>query len=211
MKVAIFDDHVLIREGFVSIISNYEGIEQVFQGESLEDLKNLLRENSDIELVLVDLQMKETTTLDLVPMVRRLSPKTRVAILSMNEDPKVIASFLSHGVNGYIPKSLSHSDLLDALGQILSGETYVPGGMITSLHRREHTILTPRQAQILGLLAQGASNKTIAHKLSLSESTVKTHVSAILLALKADNRLMAVQIAQTRGLITGILPLYAGT
>lgn len=201
MKLVICDDHLLIREGFASLFSSFNGVEEIFQCENLDALKQILSTQSDITLALVDLMMDEPTSVDVVSIVRRLSPKTKVAILSMNEEPEVICSFLDHGVQGYLPKSLSHGQLMQAFEEILAGRIYCPPGVQALRSKRVATTMTPRQAQVLKLLSEGASNKKIARTLNLSESTVKTHVSAILLALKADNRLMAVQIAAKQGLI----------
>jgi len=136
-------------------------------------------------------------------LLRAQYPEIPVMIISAVEDPKVIRRTFELGAAGYLPKSVSPADIRAAIDTVLKGEVYVPAGVNlgsdddqTQFIRRLST-LTPQQIRVLMMLSDGLMNKQIAYELSISEATVKAHVSSILQKLDVDSRTQAV-IAASR-------------
>lgn len=123
-----------------------------------------------------------------------------VVVVSGNEEPAVIRRCLDLGASGFIPKSMSVGNMRDAVAQVLKGETFLPPDINVTTKADAETdaiiarlsTLTPQQVRVLMMLAEGRLNKQIAYELSVSEATVKAHVSAILQKLGVESRTQAV-------------------
>ncbi|WP_413205181.1 LuxR C-terminal-related transcriptional regulator [Rhodospirillum sp. A1_3_36] len=180
------------------------------------------------DLILVDLVMPGLPWVDGLASLRVAAPQTPVVVLSANEDRRLVLEAVRLGASGFIPKTASSKVMIRALDLVLSGGVYLPttlldessmpmasalsdlpaSGPPASGHSgsggQDGTAmispLTPRQRDVLSLLGQGKSNKEIARQLTLSEGTVKLHVTAILKALNVTNRTGAVIAAQRLGL-----------
>lgn len=209
MKIVIADDHALVREGISHILKGCEGVGGIIEAPTHDDLLTILDTHADIGLILLDINMSEVTTTETLVDLRKRVPTAAIAILSATEDPAVARDFLDNGAAGYLPKSSSNEVLLNAVRLIIAGGVYVPLFMLSdkqgdkqqapSFH--ESFNLTARQYKVLELMAKGLTNKDIADELNLSESTVKTHVSAVLQSLDVDNRMKAVNKAIKLGLV----------
>lgn len=207
MKAVIVDDHALVREGIVQVLKGCEDISEVIEAASHADLLSTLDAHPDIGIILLDINMSDVTTVETLIDLRECLPNVAVVILSANEDPAEATDFLNNGAAGYIPKSASNEVLLNAIGLILADGVYVPPFVLSGKKHDERITqpgnaspkMTNRQYEVLELMVQGMSNKGIARELRLSESTVKTHVSAILEAFGVDNRTKAVGKAIRQG------------
>lgn len=196
-KFLIADDHSLYRAGVRQLLARY------FPGAALEESAdaagtwNAVRAHPDLDLLLLDLAMPGGGGLDLLRGLAVEAPALPVAVLSASESAADARAVLEAGALGFIPKSSSDEVIVSAITLVLRGGVYIPPLMMQAPPPGPQG-LTPRQRDVLALLAQGQSNKEIGAALGLSEATVKQHVSAILKALRASNRVQAVLAAVGR-------------
>jgi len=207
--IAIADDHALVREGLAAVLQLFEGVSSVVETGSLAELEAALVSQPDIGMALLDLNMPGMAGVESLEALQEDYPAIAIAILSATETPAVARQYLAAGAVGYIPKSANNDVLLGALKLIMSGGIYVPPFALQPATEEENAAsptgqaanLTDRQFDVLSLMVEGLSNKGIARELDLSESTVKTHSSAILRAFGVDNRMKAIREAIRRGLV----------
>jgi len=225
MKVLIADDHELIREGLAQTLSQ-EGIAaEILQARDRETVLTRLSENEDIDVILLDLLMPGADGYGLLSEVCNRDGHPPVIVISANEESHRMRKSIDHGASGYIPKSANREIMLSAIRLVKNGGTYIPPEMLQNnpAHKPNGSAqnnarrvsqdsmsdefshirrkVTPRQQQVLELMAVGMSNKEIAHQLELSKNTVKIHVTGLLRLLGASNRTEAVIMAQNAGLI----------
>lgn len=202
MKIAIADDHALVREGLSAVLVQTQNISDVYEAGTLDELTAVLDTQGDIGLVLLDLDMPGMCDVKTLEQLQEKYPMASFAILSGNEVASVAKRFLEAGAAGYIPKSANNDVLLCAIQLIASGDIYVPPFAMKNNKAKNGSSLdlTDRQSDVLTLMVQGHSNKAIARDLDISESTVKTHSSAILKAFGVDNRMKAIHEAIRLGI-----------
>jgi DNA-binding NarL/FixJ family response regulator len=188
-RIVVADDDVLVREGTVSLLREvgYEVIEQVADAEALIDAVERVRP----DLVIADIRMPPTHTsegIDAARKIRREFPETGVLLLSAHVELDTALEFLGEGERiGYLLKSriMKIEDLIDALERIADGGTVIDSALVQEvLAQRRRTdplaALTPRERDVLALVAEGRSNMGIAHELSVSEGAVEKHVRSIM-------------------------------
>lgn len=212
IKVVLIDDHTLFRVGLEGLLST-RGIEilaSVNTGIDSVDLVNKL--NPDI--VLLDMRMPGIDGLGVLAMLREAYDSLPVVMLTTSTDETDLVTSLKNGAQGYLLKDMEPDELVIALRDIVNGKTVVAPDLAPILARAVQgktetqtdtndspfTILTPRETEILGLLAEGLSNKGIARNLGISDGTVKLHVKAILRKLEVHSRVEAAVMAVQHGL-----------
>ena len=159
--------------------------------------------------MLLDLDMPGKTEASGIRALHERFPAMRIVVLSATDDPEHVMGALGEGASGYIPKSSSQTVMLKALELVMSGGTYLPDTLLNKQQKPTDqtersvsiSMLTPRQIEVLCLLALGKTNKHIANHLGISEATVRTHITAIFKALNASNRLQAVRAGTRLGLV----------
>ncbi|WP_321505662.1 response regulator transcription factor [Breoghania sp.] len=194
----IADDHPLFRGALrQSIESMYPGA-NILEAGTLEDVCARLEASGDVDLVLLDLTMPGMRGYSGLMYLRAQYPGVPVVIVSANEEPSAIRNCMEFGAAGFIPKSLGIDTLRDAVEMVMAGEVWTPTDVdmgaddeTAGLVQRLAT-LTPQQVRVLMMLSEGLLNKQIAYELSVSEATVKAHVSAILQKLGVESRTQAV-------------------
>jgi len=209
MKILIADDHALFREGLHYTLKALDKDVEILEAGNGSQAIQIVRHYPDLDLVLMDLDMPGLDGYS-VPVV----------IVTASEYEQDMIRVMKCGASGYIPKSMTSKDMLEAIGKILNGDVFVPDLSVTSgtFHIRQGTEqasraaipppaldkfqLTPRQREVLLLMCEGLSNKSIANQLGMAEGTVKIHVTAILKAMNAGNRTQAVIMAREAGLGT---------
>ena len=199
MRIVIADDHPLVRGALRTSITALLGPVEIIEAGSFEELAPAFS-GGDIDLVLLDLTMPGVQGFSGLLYLRASHPATPVIVVSGNEDRTVIRRCIELGASGYIPKSLDGAAMGSAIQQVLDGGSWTPDDIdltsapdaTTSDMVRRLASLTPQQVRVLMMLSTGLLNKQIAYELSVSEATVKAHVSAILQKLDVDSRTQAV-------------------
>jgi DNA-binding NarL/FixJ family response regulator len=200
MRVLIADDHPLYRAALRLAAGEAMPDAEVVEAHDVETLRAAMSAAPEPDLVLLDLLMPGARSFAPLAWLRNQHPGTAVMIVSANEDPEVIRRAREFGAAGYVTKSASTSELIDAIREVSACGQWYPPGIAAMARRaegsRESTAmrlnsLTPQQYRVLELVAQGRLNKQIAAELSIEETTVKAHVSAALAKLGVRNRTQA--------------------
>ena len=210
MKVVIIDDHTLFREGLQGLLERH-GIEIVASiGNSQDGIKAAQELNPDV--LLLDLRMPEMGGLEILEKLQEYKFKKPVVMLTTSDEEKDIIKALKGGASGYLLKDMEPDELVAALRDIVAGDTVVAPNLAQILAKAVQgeedaqtdtnpiESLTPREFEILELLAEGQSNKVIARNLGISDGTVKLHVKAILRKLDIHSRVEAAVMAVEHGI-----------
>lgn len=214
IRVLIVDDHTLFRSGVKLLLQRHEGFEVVGEaGDGLEGVKRAKQLKPDV--VLLDLHMPGTSGLEAVPLLREEVPQAQVIMLTVSEDAEDLLEALRAGARGYLLKNIETDFLLQSIRSAARGESVMSSQMAGKLADamrapQKGTFaaetspgkLSPREREIIVMLARGASNKGIARTLDLAESTVKIHVQGILRKLNLASRVQAAVYAVEHGLVT---------
>lgn len=213
-RILLIDDHTLFRAGLRDLLirRNIEVVADV--GEGSEGVKIAAKENLDI--VLLDMRMPQMDGISVLKVLKDTKPDLPVAMLTTSSDESDLVGALRNGAQGYLLKDMEPDELVVALREIVSGKTVVAPDLAPVLARavqgdslENHVekdekedpfaVLTPREFEILTLLAEGQSNKVIARNLGISDGTVKLHVKAILRKLNISSRITAAVMAVEHG------------
>lgn len=201
-RFLIVDDHPLFREALENAIRWAMPDSDMIEATSIDEALDVL-ETTEIDLTFLDLSMPGTTGLSGLVRLRKAFPRSPIVVVSCHQDSQIIASVLSLGVGGYIPKSTSKEELAHSIAEVLKGAVYLPSSYraITPGRRGKGSTqellkrlgeLTPQQLKVLDMIRQGLQNKQIAYELSIRETTVKVHVSEILRKLNVLSRTKAI-------------------
>ena len=206
MKILVVDDHPLIREALARLLPQLGAGTEVRSASDAAEAMAVLDNEPDVALVLLDLALPGTRGLDFLGDLKLDYPGVPIVVISATFDQATVLAALGAGAHGFIPKSADAQMLLDAVRQVLDGGIYLPsdGALMPDgdgAHIEPDALgLTARQTDVLKLLAQGKPNKLICRDLTLSEGTVKVHVSAILRALRVHSRTEAIAVLARRGI-----------
>jgi len=199
-RFIIVDDHPLFRGALSQALSASFANADVLEAGSLDELSDRLAMSAETDLILLDLTMPGVHGVPGLIYLRAQHPEVPVVIVSASDDAATIRQCLDCGASGFIPKSQPVEAIREAIRKIIGGEVWLPpdvdlsnvaateGGELVS----RLSTLTPQQVRVLMMLGEGLLNKQIAFKLSVSEATIKAHVSAILQKLGVDSRTQAV-------------------
>lgn len=212
IRVLLIDDHTLFRSGIKLLLQRQKCFEVVGEaGDGLEGVKRAKSLKPDV--VLLDLHMPGMTGREAVGQILDESPQTRVVMLTVSEDAEDLVECLRAGAAGYLLKNIETDYLVNAIQSAVRGESVMSpqmtGKLVSELRSQPKAsaatepgaeTLTPREREIIILLAKGASNKEVARTLDVAESTVKIHVQSILKKLKLSSRVQAAVYAVEHGL-----------
>ena len=199
-RLVIADDHPLFRGAVREAVAGLLEPVDIAEAGTFDDVVGLLDRGGDVDLVLLDLAMPGVRGFSGLMYMRAQYPSVPVTVVSANDDPATIRRCMEFGASGFIPKTLSVDAMRAAISGILGGGVWTPPDVDLSagsdteaaeLMGRMAT-LTPQQVRVLMMLSEGLLNKQIAYQLSVSEATVKAHVSAILQKLGVESRTQAV-------------------
>lgn len=213
IRLLLVDDHATIRQGLRFLLEQNADIRVIGEaGSGREARSATLRLQPD--LILLDLRLPDATPEDLCPELRELSPHSKILILSGVEDADPVYRAIDAGIDGYALKASDSAELVTAIRQVMTGNSYLhPTITRLILHRAGKTLstdkqsaepssnLTKRQRQVLMLMASTATNRDIAERLVVSEETVRSHVKGVLRKLGQSNRTQAVLEAVRLGII----------
>ena len=198
----IADDHEVVREGLRLALSRSPHIRVI--GEASDGKSAItLTERRRPDVVIMDLRMPDMDGLEATEMILSKTPETAVLIFTAYGERSLMQRGLESGARGYILKETPHETLIRAVEKFAGGDTFVDPALMAEFiaGKGQMEVLTPREREILQLLADGMSNADVAAKLFISQETVKSHVRHILTKLEADTRTHAVAIALREAII----------
>jgi DNA-binding NarL/FixJ family response regulator len=199
LKILVVDDHALVREGLCQVLQGLDSDEPtlVLQASYCAQAFELATEHPDIDLVLLDYHLPDMDGMAALAVFGKQHPELPVVILSGSANPSIARRVMLNGAAGFITKSGRSDELLGALHHVLAGGIYESqefGGTAPTSELQpinQPPVFTPRQEEVLSLLLAGYSNREISEQLSLSDETVKNHVSSILRGFGVKTRMQA--------------------
>ena len=208
MRLLIADDHAVVRRGLRLLLDRQPDMEVVAEaGDGAEAVAEALAHDPD--LAILDVAMPRLTGLQATREIKALVPEVDVLILSMHDDERYLFEALKAGASGYVLKQKADQDLVDAVRAVARGESFLTNSALRSLVREwmadssrgPREPLTPREQEVLKLIAEAHTNREIGALLGLSEKTVESHRSSILRKLGMRDRVELVRYAIRRGLV----------
>ncbi|HEX8813168.1 MAG TPA: response regulator transcription factor [Terracidiphilus sp.] len=201
IRVLIVDDHPIMRVGIAAIIQATPDMTVVAQAGNGEEAIELYEKHLP-DIVLIDLRLPGMSGVDVIRAVRSQYQDAKFVVLTTYEGDEDIHQALEAGARSYIVKGMPHSTLVNALRRVQAGGRFLPTPVTRALSSRmPDSELSAREREVLHLIMKGKSNREIATELGIMESTVKCHVSLILMRLNVNDRTQAVVTALQRGLI----------
>jgi DNA-binding NarL/FixJ family response regulator len=199
-RLVIADDHPLFRGALREAVSGLLQQVEIAEAGSFDEVAELLEQGGDVDLILLDLAMPGVRGFSGLMYLRAQYPSVPVIVVSANDDPAAIRRCMEFGASGFIPKTVGVEAMREAISRVLGGGVWTPPDVDLTTSSDAETAelmarmatLTPQQVRVLMMLSEGLLNKQIAFQLSVSEATVKAHVSAILQKLHVESRTQAV-------------------
>ena len=222
IRLLLVDDHTLFRRGLKALLSQDERFEVCGEaGDAGEALRCLQNQQPDV--ILLDNHLPGVRGVDAIPALKEAAPATRILMLTVSENENDLSAALQAGADGYLLKTVESEQLADTIIKVMDGESVISPEMMTKLVAVFRTrpastpstpadsapqappaaapeLLSPREREILRLIARGDSNKLIARALDIAETTVKIHVQHILRKLNLSSRVQAAVYATSHGL-----------
>lgn len=213
-RLMVVDDHPLFRRGLVSLLSYDERFHVVCEAGDVSEALRLVRSMS-VELVLLDNHLPGARGVDSIASFKELEPTLKVVMLTVSEDEDDLAKALKSGADGYLLKTADSEQLSETLHRIMEGESVISPQMMNKLvatlrhqdrpsseqsYRSKTERLSPREHEIVLLIAKGLSNKLIARELDIAETTVKIHVQHVFKKLELSSRVQVALFAASGGL-----------
>lgn len=201
IRILAVDDHPLLREGIAALVNVERDMKLVAEASNGEEGVEKFRLHRP-DVTLMDLQMSGMDGVEAIGRIRHEFPEARIIVLTTYTGDVQVLRALKAGAQGYILKGHVHKELVTAIRAVHAGQKQIPPEIAAELaqHAMDDS-LTPREVDVLKLIADGNANKNIADRLSISETTVKTHIASILSKLSANDRTHAVTIGLKRGII----------
>ena len=197
--IIIADDHPLFRSALSSTLSRTLNEPKIIEAEDFNSLQSSIEQYSNANLVLLDLNMPGTEGFSSLVFLTAHYPQVPVMIVSAMEEPDIMRRAVDHGASGFLPKSASIETMSEALLTVLSGDIWLPEGVPETSTTNEAelsiaealTRLTPQQFRVANMVSQGLLNKQIAYELSVTEATIKAHMTEIFRKLGVHSRTQA--------------------
>jgi DNA-binding NarL/FixJ family response regulator len=201
IQILVVDDHPLLRLGVVSMIKTQKDMIVVGQAGSVAEAVVQFRKSKP-GLVLMDLRLSDGSGVEAIRQIKYIDKTVRICVFTTYEGDEDIHRALEAGAQSYLIKGMPHQSLLRAIRKVYAGEKFLPPTVSDALSSRIPSLtLTEREREVLVGMFGGRSNREIAGKLQIGETTVKTHVSGILTKLNVEDRTQAVVEALKKGLI----------
>lgn len=200
IRVLIVDDHDIIRQGLKRIIGFENDMEIILEAENGEKARRLLAEN-DIDVVLLDCNMPVLNGIEALESIKKSNDKTKVIMLTVENDRKTIHTAINIGAEGYMLKDSAGMEIVNAIRMVYNGEKYIDKALVSMLFTdikisgsKVNNVLddlTKREIEVLIKMSKGFSNKEIGEQLYLSEKTIKNYATNIFRKIKVEDRVQA--------------------
>lgn len=201
IRILIADDHPVVREGLTAIINRQPDMLVVDEASDGREALELYRQHSP-DVLLIDLRMPVMNGVEAITAIRKEFPDSRFIVLTTYDGDEDIFRALQAGAQAYLLKDMFREELLEAIRTVRAGQRRIPTAVASRLAERiALNELTPRELDVMKLIARGKSNKEIGAALDITEGTVKGHVNSILGKLNVTDRTQAVTTAVQRGIV----------
>jgi two-component system response regulator DegU len=211
IRVVIIDDHPLVREGIKKLLEFEEDIEVLDMAGDGQGAINIARKLVP-DVILMDINMPGTNGIEATKVIKREFPQIGIVALTAHEEKDYVLDLVRAGVSGYVLKDICPEKLVETIREVAQGRSVIDPSITKLLftevnrmtkpqNREEGKAITSREMDILKLLARGLSNKEIASELSISEKTVKNHITSIFRKIKVEDRTQAVLYAVKHHLV----------
>ncbi len=201
IRVLVVEDHNVVRQGLVALLSVAEGLEVV--GEAADGIEAIAQfRKHRPAITLIDLRLPKLGGVDTIARIRREWPQARFIVLTTYDGDEDIYRALKAGAKAYLLKGMTSEELLTAIRAVHAGKSHIPPAIAERLAERMGAEeLTPRELDVLEQIVNGKSNKEIGVELDISEATVKTHINSLLAKLGVTDRTQAATAAIRRGIV----------
>jgi DNA-binding NarL/FixJ family response regulator len=203
VQVLVADDHPLFRAAIVHLLKRTIPQVVVYESSSLAQCREILDANRGVSLLLLDLKLSDTSGMDGLLYLKKTYSSLPIVIISAYDDKAVIQDSLRYGASGFIPKDLGMDEIATAIDTVLAGDVWFPGSSDLEDNKRsvatgqpDFSGLTATQLKVLVLLRDGKPSKEMANILSVTEATIKAHLTEIYRKLNVRNRTQAVVLAK---------------
>lgn len=201
-KVFIVDDHYMVIEGIRSLLQNEKNIEWLGHATNAASCLAFLKQQQP-DVILMDINLPDKSGIDLCREVKEKYPSVFIIGLSTYNQQSFIQKMMDNGSSGYVLKNATQHELMEAIETVARGKTFFSNEAAQTLQKKEvaKVILTRREVEVLGLIAEGMTNNAIAQKLFISPTTVDTHRKNLLAKLEAKNTASLIRMATQLQLI----------
>lgn len=201
IRVLVADDHMVVRMGLVTVISHEPDLEVVAEAANGQQVVELARVHHP-DVVVMDLRMPGLPGDRVIATLVEENPKTRVIVVTIHKGDEAAYQALRAGAHGYLLKDVPTDEIVAAIRTVHGGRLAIPAAIADQLAQRLGRVaLSPRETEVLKLIAEGHSNKEVANLLGFSEATAEKHMTSLMSKLGAKDRTHAVRLGIERGII----------
>lgn len=204
IEIIIADDHMMIREGLKQLLELDGTMKVIAEANDGEECLNLLNKRIHPDILLLDINMPKKNGIEVLEYIKQNKIPVKVLILTVHNEVEYLLKAVDIGIDGYLLKDSSYDELKEAIDVVISGNTYIQPSLLPALNesmedyaldKEKIEWLTKRELDVLQLISKGCSNKKISDELSISERTVKNHISHIFRKIDVEDRTQAAVFA----------------
>lgn len=204
IEIIIADDHMMIREGLKQLLELDGTMKVIVEANDGEECLNLLNKKIHPDILLLDINMPKKNGIEVLEYIKQNKIPVKVLILTVHNEVEYLLKAVDIGIDGYLLKDSSYDELKEAIDVIISGNTYIQPSLLPALNesmedyaldKEKIEWLTKRELDVLRLISKGCSNKKISDELTISERTVKNHISHIFRKIDVEDRTQAAVFA----------------
>lgn len=204
IEIIIADDHIMIREGLKQLLELDGTMKVIAEANDGEECLNLLNKKIHPDILLLDINMPKKNGIEVLEYIKQNKIPVKVLILTVHNEVEYLLKAVDIGIDGYLLKDSSYDELKEAIDVVISGNTYIQPSLLPALNesmedyaldKEKIECLTKRELDVLRLISEGCSNKKISDELTISERTVKNHISHIFRKIDVEDRTQAAVFA----------------
>lgn len=204
IEIIIADDHMMIREGLKQLLELDGTMKVIAEANDGEECLNLLNKKIHPDILLLDINMPKKNGIEVLEYIKQNKIPVKILILTVHNEVEYLLKAVDIGIDGYLLKDSSYDELKEAIDVVISGNTYIQPSLLPALNesmedyaldKEKIECLTKRELDVLRLISEGCSNKKISDELTISERTVKNHISHIFRKIDVEDRTQAAVFA----------------